>query len=59
MASAAIFVCNRERGANEGVERESGATFVLNRLLGKTVLLKFISKFKGASLIAVNISSEI
>ena len=47
MASAAIFVCNRERGANEGVERESGATFVLNRLLGKTVLLKLYPSLKG------------
>ena len=45
IASAAIFVCNRERDLygehrpNEGLGRESGATFVLNRLLGKTVLV--------------------
>lgn len=45
MASAAIFVCNRERDLyeedkpNEGLGRESGATFVLNQLLGKIVLV--------------------
>lgn len=45
MASAAIFVCNRELDLygkdrpNEGLGRESGATFVLNRLLGKIVLV--------------------